>query len=65
MGAALLGEENLARLVLDAVVAYERGEWDTATELSIRAGSGPDRLRAAYGDALKWARELSQTAAGT
>jgi EAL and modified HD-GYP domain-containing signal transduction protein len=62
---ALLGDQNLARFVLDAIVAYERGEWDRATELAHRAGTGPERLRSAYGDALRWARELSHTAAGT
>ena len=62
---ALLGDHNVARLVLDAVIAYERGEWDTATDLATRAGTTPDRLSAAYAGALRWARELSHTAAGT
>ena len=62
---ALLGEENTARLVLDAVTAYERGSWDVAAVLSLRAGSHPGRLPSAYSDALKWARQLSHTAAGT
>ncbi len=59
---ALLGEENLARLVLDAVVAYERGLWDEASRLSSAAGFSPEQLPAAYADALKWARELAQSA---
>jgi EAL and modified HD-GYP domain-containing signal transduction protein len=63
--AALLGEPNQARLVLEAVIAYERGEWDEATGLAARAGTSVDALSIAYADALKWARELSQTAAAT
>jgi EAL and modified HD-GYP domain-containing signal transduction protein len=63
--AALMGDQNTARLVLDAVIAYERGRWDEATDLALRAGTSPDRLGVAYAGALRWARELSQTAAAT
>ena len=59
---ALLGEENLARFVLDAVVAYERGLWDEATRLAQMAGVPEAQLPVAYADALKWARELTQSA---
>ena len=60
---ALLGEQNAARLVLDTVMAYERGLWDEATTLAHRAGINPDRLPAAYADALRWSREVAHTAA--
>jgi c-di-GMP-related signal transduction protein len=60
---ALLGEQNAARLVLDTVTAYERGSWDEAITLAHRAGIQPDRLPAAYADALRWAREATHTAA--
>jgi c-di-GMP-related signal transduction protein len=59
---ALLGEENIARSLLDAVVAYERGMWDEATERSQAIGVGAEALPAAYANALKWARDLSQIA---
>jgi len=59
---ALLGEENLARFVLDTVIAYERGLWDEATRLAQLAGFSPEQLPVAYADSLKWARELAQTA---
>jgi EAL and modified HD-GYP domain-containing signal transduction protein len=62
---ALLGEENTARLILDAVISYERGMWDEATALATRAGTHPDRLPVAYADALRWAREVWSTAAAT
>jgi EAL and modified HD-GYP domain-containing signal transduction protein len=58
---ALLGENNQARNALDAVIAYEQGEWDEADACL-------ERLRVkvtmpqVYADALKWARELSKTA---
>jgi EAL and modified HD-GYP domain-containing signal transduction protein len=58
--AALLGEPNPPRLVLDAVVAYERGEWDVAEEAANHALFDPALLRTTYADALRWARELSR-----
>ena len=60
---ALLGEQNGARLVLDTVIAYEGGRWDEATTLAQRAGIHPERLPAAYADALRWARQATQTPA--
>ncbi len=56
---ALMGEANVAKSVLDSVIAYERGEWDEAAKTAQTAGLDPDRLSIAYADALKWARELS------
>jgi len=60
---ALLGQANAARSVLDAVVAYERGAWDEAAERAEAIGLAGDVLRAAYADALRWARDLSILAA--
>ena len=60
---ALLGEPNFARCVLDAVIAYERAEWETSATLLKQVGADSDRLSAAYGDALGWARGLQQAAA--
>ena len=60
---ALLGEHNKARLILDAVVAHERGEWDEASRIVTELAVPPEALALAYADALKWARELTQTAA--
>jgi EAL and modified HD-GYP domain-containing signal transduction protein len=56
---ALLGVENLDRARLDAVVAYERGEWEKAYALVARLGLPDMALPNAYADALRWARELS------
>ena len=60
---ALLGTPNAARTVLDAVIAHERGAWDEAARLAAGLSISPERLPMAYGDALKWARELTQAAA--
>lgn len=60
---ALTGEQNVARAVLDSVIAYERGLWDEAAAISRSASLDSGRLPEAYSDALKWARELTQSAA--
>jgi len=60
---ALLGEENAARSILDAVIAHERGEWDNAIRITRSLSVPDDTLPVAYADSLKWARELSQNAA--
>ena len=60
---ALTGGQNVERTVLDAVVAYERGDWDEASRLGARAGLAADRLPCAYSEALQWAREISSVMA--
>jgi EAL and modified HD-GYP domain-containing signal transduction protein len=60
---ALLGDQNTARSILDAVIAHERGEWDDAGRIATGLGVDPSQLPAAYADALKWARELTQLSA--
>jgi EAL and modified HD-GYP domain-containing signal transduction protein len=60
---ALLGQPNPARRVLDSVIAYERALWETSAMLLEQVGAHPDRLAAAYGDALVWARGLQQVSA--
>ena len=60
---ALLGQPNPARRILDAVIAYERALWETSAMLLEQVGAEPDRLAAAYNDALVWARGLQQVSA--
>ena len=43
--AALLGHENLARFILDAVVTYERGQWEEATRYAGMANIAPESTR--------------------
>jgi EAL and modified HD-GYP domain-containing signal transduction protein len=60
---ALLGRENPARHVLDAVMFHERGDWDAATEAAARVGLDADSLPEAYHQALSWARQVTAAAA--
>lgn len=55
---ALLGRENQGRLALDAVIAYENGEWETAAQAAEHAGLDAEMMPAAYTAALRWAHEV-------
>jgi EAL and modified HD-GYP domain-containing signal transduction protein len=55
--AALLGDDNPARRLLDCVVAYERGDWQTWQALAARAGVDPPAFAPAAADALRWASD--------
>jgi c-di-GMP-related signal transduction protein len=57
---ALLGASNTTRKALDAIIAYERGEWDAAGELIEQLGISQSQLPDVYADAVRWARQLSQ-----
>lgn len=57
---ALLGEQNAERTLLDAVTAYEQGEWDLATGAADRVGLAGEDLAEAYTGSLRWARDLAQ-----
>ena len=57
---ALLGEANTERTLLDAVIAYEQGEWDAATARVESLGLGGHDLAEAYTASLRWARELAR-----
>jgi c-di-GMP-related signal transduction protein len=61
---ALLGEENQAKYVLDAVLAYEQGKWEEANQAMEKLRLSPDLMPAIYADALRWARELLKTTNG-
>jgi c-di-GMP-related signal transduction protein len=56
---ALLGEPNRDRRILDAVIAYERGDFTGAVETLKPLGLPEKTLTDAYADALTWAREVS------
>jgi c-di-GMP-related signal transduction protein len=60
---ALKGHPNTLRNVLDAVIAYERGEWNEAATLAAASGLNPLALPEAYTSALKWAQDVSQVTA--
>jgi EAL and modified HD-GYP domain-containing signal transduction protein len=60
---ALKGHPNTLRSVLDAVIAYERGEWNEAATLAAASGLEPLTLSEAYTSAIKWSQDVSQLTA--
>jgi EAL and modified HD-GYP domain-containing signal transduction protein len=56
--AALCGERNARRKMLDCVVAYEHGQWDECEVLAREAGFDVSVLPTAYHEALIWTRDL-------
>jgi len=58
VAAALLGEENVLRNILDLVVSYERGEWDRCSVLASAVGLREDRIPALYLEALSLVQAL-------
>ena len=61
--AALLGVPNPERTLLDAVTAYEQGEWETAIAAIEALGLAGDELASAYTRSLRWSRDLTKSAA--
>lgn len=61
--AALLGEANTARQVLDAVVDYQQGYWHRAASATMALGVDAIVLPDAYADALVWAHTVTRAAA--
>lgn len=57
--AVLLGGPGPIREALDAVLAFERTEWDTADRFLCKAGLPADTFTTIYMKALKWQQELS------
>jgi c-di-GMP-related signal transduction protein len=57
---ALLGRDNRERATLDAVIAYESGEWDQVSDVARLAGVDTTVLPAAYTAALRWAQEVAR-----
>ena len=62
-GAALLGEENPVGVILEAVIAYERGDWLGMSERARQLGLDEQRLPALYLDAVRATNGVSQQAA--
>jgi EAL and modified HD-GYP domain-containing signal transduction protein len=60
--AALLGEPNTARTVLDAVVDYQQGYWHRAADAAGTLGVDAIVLPDAYADALVWAHTVTRAA---
>ena len=54
INAALLGEDNDLRRLLDLVVAYEKGDWDAVITCSDRLNLPADQLKPTYDNVLEW-----------
>ena len=61
--AALQGQPNALRSVLDAVVSHERGDWDQAARAVEHAGLSHVTLPEAYTSALRWVQDVCPRAA--
>jgi EAL and modified HD-GYP domain-containing signal transduction protein len=59
---ALLERPSPVRPVLDAAIAYERGQWDDAERLATGAGLAPSAPAEAYAAAVIWSEELQAAA---
>jgi len=59
---ALTGGANALRAVLDAVMAYERGQWGDLARLAPLAGLSDRDISGCYANAIAWTREIFATA---
>lgn len=58
---ALRGEENHSRLLLDAIIAHEHGDWMKSAECAAAAGIDAASVPRAYQHALDWQNQFSVT----
>lgn len=56
--AALRGDDNPSRRLLDCITAYERGDWNFYMMLEAKAGLAPNAVPNAYAQALLWYAEI-------
>lgn len=60
--AALRGESNTQRALLDTTIAYELGQWEHSRRLAASAGFDPRLLPAAYNGAMSWMARFQELA---
>ena len=58
LNAALLGEDNILRHVLDLVIAYEQGDWDKVIACCRRENIPVEHLQPCYDEVLNWYNTL-------
>lgn len=58
--AALLGEPNRLRRLLELVIAQERGDWPALEELSAGVELAGSSLQQSYLEAIRWSRQTSR-----
>lgn len=54
LNAALIGEDNDLRRLLDLVISYEKGDWETVAGCCMREKIPFDDLAPIYNDVLEW-----------
>jgi EAL and modified HD-GYP domain-containing signal transduction protein len=59
VGAALMGEQNSLRDVLEVVVNYEQGNWEEVSRLAKKLDLKEQTFSSLYVQALRWSRELT------
>ena len=55
---ALLGKDNDLRRLLDLVIAYEKGDWDTVIAYCKQENLSPEFLQPTYDNVLEWYNAL-------
>ena len=55
---ALLGKDNDLRRLLDLVIAYEKGDWDTVIAYCEQENLSPEFLQPTYDNVLEWYNTL-------
>ena len=55
---ALLGKDNDLRRLLDLVIAYEKGDWDTVIAYCEQENLSPEFLQPTYDNVLEWYNAL-------
>jgi EAL and modified HD-GYP domain-containing signal transduction protein len=59
VSAALVGEQNPLRDVLQTVISYEQGNWEECSQLAKRLALKEEALPELHLHALRWSRELT------
>ena len=58
LNAALLGEDNDLRRLLDLVISYEQGDWDAVAACCQYEHLPPEELKPMYDEVLEWYNKL-------
>lgn len=61
---ALEGKEGGIRLILDLIIAYERGDWDSVNGLIMSLGLDGQEISDSYLQSLSWGMEFSKEKTG-
>ena len=57
---ALLGKTNPHKIVYDAVLSYERGNWEDASQLAMQLAVDEEQMIAIYSECIEWVEKTSR-----